>query len=85
LRKEYIEDLSDVLLPKLSKGDILVYILLHPQPASPRIEKRWVGAPAPSAKKHGGKHVFGFSDECVPPPIAPKRSRKLSYPNQSDP
>jgi hypothetical protein len=55
-------------LPKLSKGDILVYILLHPQPASPRIEKRWVGVPAPNAGKHGGKHVFGFSDECVPLP-----------------
>jgi hypothetical protein len=79
-----MEDLSDVLLPEPSKGDIVVYIL-HPQPASPRIEKRRVGVPAPNAKKHGGKHVFGFSDECVPAPIVPKRSRKLSYPNQSDP
>ena len=80
-----MEDLSDVLLPEPSKGDIVVYILHHPQPASPRIEKRRVGVPAPNAKKHGGKHVFGFSDECVPPPIVPKTSRKLSYPNQSDP
>lgn len=81
-----IKNLSDVLLPELLKGDILIYILHHPQPASPRIEKRRVGVPAPNAKKHGGKQVFGFSDECVPLPAnSSKLSKKLSYPNQSDP
>jgi len=63
--------LSDVLLPKLSKGDILVYILLHPQPASPRIEKRWVGVPAPNAKNMEENMFLGFlMNACRSRPVS---------------